>query len=182
MEKIIRELEELCSRYKELEGKNTALEDKNTVLEGKNTKLSRLVRYYEERFRLSQHRMFAVSSEKSADEGRQTILIFDEAENEAAPRNPKPAAEEITYTRRRRTSTDSNVKDDIESLPAREVIHSVPEERHTCSVCYGPKHVMGHETIRRKLEIIPARVCVVKHTREVYSCRGCERENTTASS
>ena len=54
------------------------------------------VSYYEESLRLSQHRGFSSSSEKSATESRQ-ILLFYEAENEAEAKRAEPSVEEITY-------------------------------------------------------------------------------------
>ena len=55
MEELIRELEELKNKYAELEKK---------------------VAYYEECLRLSRHRQYASSSEKSEADSRQ-LLLFD---------------------------------------------------------------------------------------------------------
>ena len=182
MENIICQLEELKTKYCELEdensnlaSKNTYLEEKNTYLEDKNTELAKLVAYYEECFRLNQHRNFGRSSEKADADSRQMILIFDEAENEAQAKKPEPSVEEITYTRKRRRCTGGK-EDDFETLPVERVFHSIPEEERICPECGDTMHIMGHEK-RRELEIIPAQVKIVEHEQEVYSCRRCEREN-----
>jgi hypothetical protein len=78
-----------------------SIEERVKFLERKVEEQAALIKYYEEQFRLLQHKRFASSSEKT--DPRQTELhLFDEAENEADRRKPEPALEQITYTRRRR--------------------------------------------------------------------------------
>lgn len=178
MENIIRELKDKLhqseTERQNLESQNRQIESERKVLEDKNAELMKLVAYYEERFRLSQHRLFAQSSEKTMADERQ-MLLFDEAENEACAKKPEPSVEEITYTRRKKPSGHS--KDDISSIPVETIEHSIPEDERICPECGGQMHVMGHE-VRRELAIIPAQVKVVEHKREVYSCRNCEHNNT----
>ncbi|NCB27211.1 MAG: IS66 family transposase [Bacteroidia bacterium] len=162
-------------KYSELEDKNSNLASKNSYLEDKNTELAKLVAYYEECFRLNQHRQFGQSSEKSDADSRQILLVFDEAENEAQVKKPEQSVEEITYTRSRRSCTATE-EEDFDSLPIEKVLYSIPEEERLCPECGGPMHIMGHDK-RRELTIIPARVKIVEHEREVYSCRRCEHEN-----
>ena len=151
------------------------LEEENRALKAKNSELETLVRYYEEQFRLSRQRRFGPSSEKT-EPGRQLELpLFDEAEKEADKRKPEPKLEEITVTRRKR---EGKREEDLSSLPVERVDHVLPESERTCPECGGEMHVMGHET-RRELKVIPARVCVVEHTREVYACRTCEKTGTS---
>jgi len=133
MENVIRELEELKTKYEESETERRKLEEKNS-------ELAKLVAYYEECFRLNRHREFGQSSEKADADSQQTLLIFDEAENEADVKKPEPALDEITYTRHRRTGTK---EDNLDSLPVDKVLHSIPEEERICPECGGPMHVMG---------------------------------------
>ena len=172
MEKIIQELE---NKLIQSEEKLQVSESERRKLEDKNAELAKLVAYYEERFRLSQHKLFAQSSEKSKADENQTLLIFDEAENEADIRYKEPTSEKITYTRKKRAYSH---KDDISSLPIEVIEHSIPEEERICPECGGQMHVMGHDS-RQELTIIPAQVKVVEHRREIYSCRNCERNNIT---
>jgi transposase len=41
-------------------------------------------------------------------------------------------------------------------------------------------HVIGKETVRSEVEIIPAKVRVIKHVRIAYGCRHCETQGETA--
>jgi transposase len=159
MENLALQLEESEKRIEELEKKNVELEA--------------LVKYYEEQFRLLQHKRFGSSSEKTKPQ--EQPMLFDETENAADKRRPEPALEEITYTRRKR---EGKREEDLSTLPVEVMEHALPEGERICSECGGSLHVMGHET-RRELKIIPAQVTVVEHVREVYSCRECEKNATS---
>ncbi|MCC8057441.1 hypothetical protein [Cloacibacillus sp.] len=74
---------------------------KNSGLELERQKLEKKVAYYEECIRLSRHRHYASSSEKSEADSCQ-LLLFDEVENESDVKKPEPIVCEITYTRRSR--------------------------------------------------------------------------------
>jgi transposase len=166
MENVILEVEKWQNRCSELEN------EKN-ILENKNAELQTLVKYYEERFLLSQQKRFGASSEKT--DPRQ-VLLFDEVENEAEKKAPEPTVEQITYTRRKRTGKRD---DDLSDLPTETVIHTLPEEERVCPECGGPLHVMGQSEPRREVEIIPAQVKVIEHVQEVYSCRACEKNSSS---
>ena len=74
------------------------LQKENTILRGQNAELAARVKWYEEQFRLNQHRRFGRSSEQTIPE---QISFFNEAESEAkpeAPEAPEPTVEEITYS------------------------------------------------------------------------------------
>lgn len=172
MEKIIHELEEMRNKYQEAHDKYQESEAERQKLADKNAELQLLVKYYEECFRLSQHKRFASSSEKTDSPNQ--MPLFDEAENEAAPKKPEPTVEEVT---RRKSKRVGKRKEDLSALPVDTVNHSIPQEEQVCPECGEQMHVMGHET-SRELEIIPAQVRVIEHVREVYSCRNCEREGT----
>ena len=147
------------------------LKERLEIQEKKIAELEALVKYYEEQFRLYQHKKYASSSEKTHPE---QLSLFDEAENEA-DNKPEPAVEEITYTRRRERKEK---KEDLSDLPVETVEHKLPEEARVCPECGSEMHVMGHDT-RRELEIIPAQVKVVEHVSEVYACRNCEKTATS---
>ena len=142
------------------------------VLKKRIVELEALVKYYEELYRLHQHKKFASSSEKTQPE---QLSLFDEAENEADKYKIEPTVEEITYTRRRGRKEN---KEDLSDLPVETVEHSLPEEEQVCPECDSKLHVMGRDT-RRELEIIPAQVKVIEHVSEVYACRNCEKAATS---
>lgn len=151
------------------------LEQKNMQLQMKVDELSAKVQWYEEQFRLSRQQKFGASSEKTPPEQmRFEDAVLNEAELVADPKQAEPTVETITYQRRKeRGQREAMLRD----LPEETVVHELPEEKRVCPCCNGPLHVMSTE-VRQELKIIPAQVSVVKHVRNVYSCRQCEREAT----
>jgi transposase len=145
-------------------------------LEKEVAELKVLVKYYEEQFRLLQHKRFGRSSEKMSP-GQRELPLFDETENEADAHKPEPTVEQVTtYTRRKRIGKR---EEDLSDLPAETVTHTLPEEERICPECGEPMHVMGHSEPRKEIEIIPAQIKVIEHVQEVYSCRNCERVGTS---
>jgi transposase len=149
-------------------GCNLAAE--NVALKSKITELEALVKYYEEQFRLSKHRQFGASSEKSEYDFGQ-LSIFNEAELFADEKTSEPELVEVEkhYRKRTRLTTDKLP----EELPIETVVHDLPETEQTCPECGGALHVMGRDT-RRELVIIPAQVKIREHVRLTYACRNCE--------
>lgn len=142
------------------------------ALKSEIAELKMLVKFYEEQFRLSKHRQFGSSSEKSEYDITQ-LSIFDEAEATADVNMPEPELIEIEkhYRKRTRLTTDK-LPDD---LPVEIVLHDLPAEEQVCPECGGGMHVMGKET-RRELVIVPAQVKIREHIRKVYACRDCEHD------
>jgi transposase len=142
----------------------------NAALKSKVSQLEALVKYYEERFRLAQHRRFGASSEKSEYD---QLTLFNEAEATADANMPEPELIEIErhYRKRKRLVNDRLP----ENLPVETVEHDLPEDERVCLECGGNLHVMGRET-RRELKIIPAQVKITEHVRKVYACRNCEKD------
>ena len=143
------------------------------TLKKRITELESLVKYYEELYRLHQHRKFGTSSEKTHSE---QLSLFDEAENEADKHKLEPAVEQITYTRRR--GREKKEEETLPDLPVETVEYALPEAERVCPECSFELHAMGHDT-RRELKIIPAQVKVVEHVRAVYACRHCEKTATS---
>jgi len=57
-------------------------------------------------------------------------------------------------------------------LPRIEVIHDLPESEKQCA-CGTPLSRIGEE-VCEKVDIIPAKVQVIRHIRYKYACKGCE--------
>ncbi|XP_014680252.1 PREDICTED: uncharacterized protein y4jD-like [Priapulus caudatus] len=129
------------------------------------------VNWYEEQFRLSQHKRFGVSSEKGAVHPD----LFNEAETFADDHAESDAAvqETITYTRKKpgRKALPAD-------LPRKIDRHELPESEQICD-CGHALHVVG-EASSEQLEIIPAQVYVIEHVQVKYACRGCEEGFKTA--
>ena len=127
------------------------------------------LRWFEEQFRLNQHRQFGSSSEQTTLEQQQ---LFNEAEVEAEPSVAEPTIEEITY---RRPKQQGHREIQLENLPVEIIEYRLPDEEQICSCCGNSLHEMSTE-VRQELKIIPAQAIVVHHVRYVYACRHCERE------
>lgn len=65
-------------------------------------------------------------------------------------------------------------------LPRVEVIHDLPEEEQICAADGHRLHRIGEE-ISEQLDIIPAKIQVIRHIRPKYACRHCETGIKTAS-
>lgn len=150
------------------------LQKRCVQLERENAELTAKLNWLMEQFRLSKHRQFGVSSERTTPEHQQ-LSLFNEAEVEARPDLAEPAVETITYQRRKQCGHREAV---LEDLPVETVEYRLPAEEQVCSCCGGPLHEMSTE-VRQELQVIPAQVKVVRHVRYVYACRRCEREELT---
>jgi len=101
--------------------------------------------------------------------------LFNEAEKEAEPELAEPTVETITYKcRKQRGRREAMLKD----LPVETIEYRLPPEEQVCPNCSGPLHEMSTE-VGQEPKVIPAQVKIVKHVRYIYSCRRCEREDTS---
>jgi transposase len=131
-----------------------------------------VVSQLEERIRLLQSIIFGSKSEKrKADTpGQRQLSLFDEIEVSPLIQPELENTETIevpTHSRKKRGR-----KPLPEDLPRVEVIHDLPEGEKTCA-CGCELTRIGEETCE-KLDIIPAKVQVIRHIRLKYACRGCE--------
>jgi len=139
------------------------------ILKQEKAELEAKLKWFEEQFRLHQHKLFGRSSEKT--EVPEQLNLFNEAESEAKPAVPEPTLEEITYKRRKKQSHREEMLKDI---PVETIEYRLPEEEQVCDYCGGKLHEMSKE-VRREIEIIPAQVRVKEHVQYVYGCRNCEK-------
>lgn len=159
--------------------KNSADPSKNTIeyyiarnetLETEKEALAAKLKWYEEQFRLSQHRRFGASSEKTdADQPS----FFDEAEDTADAKVAEPTEETITYKRKKQRGQRAH---NLENLPTETIEYRLSKEAQVCACCDGDLHEMSTET-RQEIEVIPTQVKLKKHVRYVYGCRHCERHD-----
>jgi transposase len=147
------------------------LERKNAALEQQNAELIAKLNWYQEQFRLAQQKRFGASSEKTHPD-QVEMDLFNEAEVLATPTSEEPDMETVTY-RRKKTAGAREAK--LKQFPVDTVTYELPESEQICECCGGVLHEMSTET-RNEITIIPAEVRVVRHVRQVYSCRHCERE------
>jgi len=153
--------------------KNVELQAENIALKTELAELKVLVKYYEEQLRLSKHRQFGASSEKSEYDFDQ-LNLFNEGELFADANTAEPELVEIEKHFRKRTRlTTDKLPDD---LPVEIVEYKLPSPEQFCPECDGALHVMGKE-VRRELELIPAKAVIVEHVKYIYACRDCERNS-----
>jgi len=135
-----------------------------------------LIAHYEEQFRLSQHRRFGASSEKTDYDGHEQQSLFNEAEVTADPTAAEPELEEITYKRRKKHGKDERLPADV---PVEIIEYNLSDEEKICPECGEDMPRIGVET-RDELVIIPATVTIRRHVKEVCACRKC-RDNQEVS-
>lgn len=99
------------------------------------------------------------------------LNLFNEAELEATPPGEAPPTEQVTYERRKRAGKR---EDDLSDLPVETVVYKLEEGEQVCACCGGSLHEMTTET-RSEIAINPPKVKVIRHVRQVYACRHCER-------
>lgn len=147
---------------------NKTLPEDTPALQNMVLELQSKVNWYEEQFRLLQHKQFGTSSEKDAH-----LDFFNEAEALADEKEIE-ARETITYERKK-----PGRKPLPKELPRKVVRHELTEKEQVCD-CGHHLHEIGEET-SEQLEIIPAQVYVVEHIQVKYACRACEEGVKTAS-
>jgi transposase len=143
-----------------------------TISEREYEQMKAQIQYLMEQLKLTKHRQFGVSSEKSEYDLDQ-LNLFNEAEAFAEPIAAEPALVEIEkHYRKKRRELPNRLPED---LPVEVVEHMLADEKQFCPECEGKLHAMGKETIRRELKLVPAKAVIVEHVRYTYACRNCEK-------
>lgn len=151
---------------------NEQLVQANQLLAQENADLRNKVAWFEEQFRLSQHRQFGASSEQTPS-GQESL--FNEAEVVADTTPPEVEIEQISYGRRKfKGQRDIKLKD----LPVEQIEYVLPGDEQICPQCTGKLHDMGVET-RCEIKHIPAHLVLIHHNQHKYACRHCQTEETT---
>jgi transposase len=128
--------------------------------------------HLEEQVRLLRNEIFGRKSEKCLPpQVERQQQLFDEAEGEVSeqisrPEDPTPI--QVAPHKRRKAGRKPLPAD----LPRIEVIHDLAESEKQCA-CGGRLSRIGEE-VCEKLDIIPAKVQVIRHIRYKYACKGCE--------
>jgi len=141
-----------------------------TALEQRQAELELLLKFYEEQFKLSKHRQFGASSEKS---DFSQMSFFNEAESESYGKIIKePTLSDVKPEKKKK---QIGRKEKVtSSLPTEVKEYKLTEEESVCPECGGSLHEMDKE-VRKELKVIPAQVMVTEHVRYTYACRNCEK-------
>jgi transposase len=162
---------------------NEQLKAQIAALLGKNSILK-------EQIHLLLHKRFGANSEKYRPEQAD---LFNEAEAYAEELAPAleavddvsaipPVAESMPVSSGEPASQATPVKPGRKALPAElprvEIIHDLPEDQRHCSAGHALKEI--GEEVSEQLDIIPAKVQVLRHIRKKYACPCCQAEVKTA--
>jgi len=137
-------------------------------LEQNDEKKQARIDFLEERIRLLTNEIFGRKTEKLPQVDLKQLLLFNEDQQDAF--EGSLPAEEVTipkHTRKKRGR-----KPLPENLPRFEVVLDIKDEEKTCGCGSKLSHI-GSDT-SEKLEIIPAKVLVIRYIRKKYACKSCE--------
>ncbi len=121
-----------------------------------------------EQVRLLRAQLFGRKTEKSpAFQDSTQALLFNEAEACSPAEEVNEAIEIKGHNRKKRGR-----KPLPEDLPRVDMVHDLKEEEKACA-CGCMRSRIGEE-ISEQLDIIPARIQVIRHIRYKYVCKNCE--------
>ena len=127
------------------------------------------IKILKEQIRLLQDKLFGRKSEKiKSDSDERQLLLFDEtAEDTTQDSDIEDTIGVPGYKRRKRGRRPLPA-----DLPRIEVIHDLSDEEKIC-FCGCHKSCIGEE-VSEQLDIIPARMQVIRNIRLKYVCKNCE--------
>jgi transposase len=159
----------------------STLPDDTTALKGlifslasAHTKLEKeyqsRIEFLEERIRLFQNELFGRKSEKRPvpESDQRQLLLFNEAESAVGEEKQKPESITIPAHTRKKSGRKPLPPD----LPRIDVIHDLPEAEKMCDCGVQMDRIGVEES--EKLDIIPAKMQVIRHIRYKYACKNCE--------
>ena len=144
-----------------LAARETQLAERDAQIESLNERIRRL---------LAQR--FGASSEQVSD---LQLGLFNEAEAQATPEDSEGDSVEVPAHRRRRAGRAPLP----EHLPREDVIHELAQAERVCPHDATVLEPFGEEC-SEQLDIVPAKICVLRHRRVKYRCPCCERHVRTA--
>ena len=121
-----------------------------------------------EQIRCLQDRLFGRKSEKIPSDDRQRSLF--EMQEDDFPIAEQSEDDEIEIQNHKRKKRGR--KPIPENLPRVEVIHDVDEAEKQCG-CGCKKECIGQE-VSEQLDIVPAKIQVIRNIRLKYACKNCE--------
>ncbi len=135
------------------------------IIFSKDKKIERL----EEEIRLLRHTIFGQKTEKQATGSSPQLPLFDIPENPPEETEDKEEEGVIVPEHTRKKKGRKKLPED---LPRVEVVHDIPEEEKICAC--GCLLSRIDEEVSEKLDIVPAKIQVIRHIRPKYACKNCE--------
>lgn len=161
----------------QLKEQTTQLQERSKTVESQKVRIDRLM----DMLANFQKTMYGQSSEKSKyvlGEDTNQISLFNEAEAESNNKAPEPDKVAVSEHIRKAKRTKEELAAD---LPVVEIVCELDKETLECKECSGKMRVLGKETAREELEIIPAQVRLLRYIRYSYVCENCEKETGEAT-
>ena len=161
----------------QLNEQKTQLQDQSKTVESQKVRIVRLT----DMLANLQKSMFGQSSEKSKyvlDDDNSQLSLFNEAEAESNSKAPEPSKATVTEHIRKAKRTKEEL---AANVPVVEILCELDEEKLGCKKCGAKMRVLGKETVREELEIIPATVQLLRYIRCSYVCECCEKETGAAT-
>ncbi|NDY74534.1 IS66 family transposase [Desulfobacter hydrogenophilus] len=129
------------------------------------------IKILNEQIKYLQDQLFGRKSEKKPVESNQVQLsLFEMPEEEFPIGDQLEKDEEIDIPAHKRKKRGRRPIPD--NLPVIDVVHDIDEAEKVCE-CGCLKERIGEET-SKQLDIIPAKIQVIKHIRPKYACKHCE--------
>ena len=141
------------------------------------TQLQQQVQALDELLRQFRRQQFAARSEK-LPAGQLSLELFNEAEVDStdAIEDAETASTDVPAPTRRRRPRISIP----ENYPRETILYTLPSDEQHCPHDGTPLKAIGTED-HEQLEIVPARVRVIRHARQKYTCPCCGQYHVTAS-
>ncbi|MDO0824401.1 IS66 family transposase [Desulfosporosinus nitroreducens] len=160
----------------QLKEQTTQLKEQSKTVESQKVRIDRLM----DMLANFQKSLYGQSSEKSKYVFGDTnqLSLFNEAEAESDKKAPEPSKVSISEHTRKAKRTKEELMAD---LPVVEILCELQEDKLVCGECNGKLRVLGKETVREELEIIPAQIRVLRYIRQSYVCERCEKETGEAT-
>ena len=147
---------------------NAEIADLKSQVEQKDQRIQLL----EEMVKTLRHKQFGASSEKgSVDQ----INLFNEAETES-DEQPDVSDKIVVPTHHRKKQKRVSIPADI---PRELIVHDLPDNEKICPHDGTELKCIGEEA-SEQLDIIPAKITVLRHLRKKYACPCCEQYVVTA--
>ena len=130
-----------------------------------------------EALRLTRHKQFGASSEKSEDPlMEQLSFLFNEAEVFSAAEKEEAENVTVVAAHKRHKKHEYTLDSIPEDIPVEQVEHRLEGEDLVCPQCGDTMTKIGTEVVN-KLKIIPAQTIVEQHVYYTYACQTCNKED-----
>ena len=164
-----KDIQRLTRLVRKLENKNKTLTRRASRAEHQAKLFESRAIVLEDELKLLRYKLFGKKSEKYSVEDEKQGRLFNEAEDIQTEVEKEAGEIKVTsYVRRKRGRKPLPA-----NLAREEIIHDIPEGEKVCSCC-GAKLVRIGEEVSEKLEIIPAKIRVIRNIRPKYACNKCD--------